>query len=324
MLRIHFTELDLARTQLATAPDPMWEIASSLHRFQTREGRWAHGRWHDQAIRTLRHSALGRAVRGLLLPLFPRAVYFPDFLTPSEARDGLDAGLEAILAVPEERAAEEIGRLEPRRHGGRLRALARAKERYTLAKTLRAYHDAVLAPIAEQMHDQLQSERAVRSRHLLEGGVDGLLAELGPGFRWHSRVLDVLDHVDDRDVHLGGRGLRLVPSYFCWQQPVTFADPTLEQVLVYPLERTVADHAAAVSPGALEALLGGSRATVLAECAAGATTTELARRVGVSAGTVSYHTRTLREAGLIHSRRHRESVLHTVTQLGADMLRMVR
>ena len=40
--------------------------------------------------------------------------------------------------------------------------------------------------------------------------------------------------------------------------------------------------------------------------------------------TQSHHYKVLREAGLIHSRRHRESVLHTVTQLGADMLRVAR
>ncbi|CAM5243118.1 hypothetical protein SMICM304S_07027 [Streptomyces microflavus] len=43
MLRIHFTDADLARTRIATAPDPVWEIAVSLHRLQSRKGRWRTG-----------------------------------------------------------------------------------------------------------------------------------------------------------------------------------------------------------------------------------------------------------------------------------------
>lgn len=322
VLRIHFGELDLARTRFAVAPDPLWEIASSLHRFQTRRGRWAHGRWHADAVRTLRGTALGRAVRTLLLPLYPRAQYYPDFLTPGEGEAGLGAGLDAILAAPKGRVTEEINQIEPhRRHASPLHALATLRERRVLVETLRAYHSAVISPVAGQMRDHLDSERALRSRHLLDGGVDGLLRGLGPTMQWRPPVLSVVDHVDDRDVHLDGRGLRLVPSYFCWQQPVTMADPALPQVLVYPMPRTAADHVAASSEEAVAALIGGSRATVLAACATGATTSEIARRVGVSAGTVSYHTRTLREAGLISSRRHADTVLHTLTRLGADMLR---
>jgi DNA-binding transcriptional ArsR family regulator len=152
--------------------------------------------------------------------------------------------------------------------------------------------------------------------------VDGMLRALGPSFVWRAPVLGVVDHVDDRDIHLEGRGLRLVPSYFCWQQSVTLRDPDLPQVLVYPVSRTATDLVAACPDRALAALIGGSRATVLAACAVGATTSELAARVGVSAATVSYHTRTLREAGLISSRRDADSVLHTLTRLGADLLRV--
>lgn len=35
MLRIHFSDGDLARTRVAAAPDPVWEIAASLHRLQS-------------------------------------------------------------------------------------------------------------------------------------------------------------------------------------------------------------------------------------------------------------------------------------------------
>lgn len=35
MLRIHFTDVDLARTWLAPAPDPLFEIAASMHRLQS-------------------------------------------------------------------------------------------------------------------------------------------------------------------------------------------------------------------------------------------------------------------------------------------------
>ncbi|QMW65317.1 helix-turn-helix transcriptional regulator [Mumia sp. ZJ1417] len=325
MLRIHFSELDLARTRVTAQPDPMWEIASSLHRFQTRRGRWAHERWHKHALHSLRDTALGRTVRTLLMPLYPRAQYFPDFLTPGEGADSLDAGLDAILALPESQVTQEISRLDLRKgNGPMLRALAEPRERRVLTETLRAYHQVVIEPVASEMQALLDGERAVRSRHLLDGGVDGLLRGLGPAFRWQPPVLSVLDHIDDRDVHLGGRGLRLVPSYFCWHQPVTFADPSLPQVLVYPLPRTAADHVAAYPERALAALIGGSRALVLAACAAGATTSEIARRLGISAATVSYHTRTLREAGLISSRRDTDSVMHSVTQLGIELMRQTR
>lgn len=325
MLRIHFSDLDLARTHLAAEPDPMWEIASSLHRFQTRRGRWAHERWHTRAVHALRDTTLGRAVRTLLMPLYPRAEYFPDFLTPGEAGEGLDAGLDAILALPEGRVTREIAHLDPHRGAAAmLRDLPAPRQRRVLTKTLRAYHQVVIEPVAGEMRAMLDGERAFRSRHLLDGGVEGLLRGLGPAFEWRAPVLTVLDHVDDRDLHLDGRGLRLVPSYFCWQQPVTLADPSLSQVLVYPLSRTAAEHVAASSERALAALIGGSRALVLAACAAGATTSEIARRVGMSAGTASYHTRTLREAGLISSRREADSVLHSVTQLGVDLMRQTR
>jgi DNA-binding MarR family transcriptional regulator len=49
-------------------------------------------------------------------------------------------------------------------------------------------------------------------------------------------------------------------------------------------------------------------------------TTELASELGVSAATVSGHTKTLREAGLIVTTRAGKAVLHSLTPLGGKLL----
>ncbi|GGW14420.1 hypothetical protein GCM10010264_58300 [Streptomyces globisporus] len=118
MLRIHFNDADLARTRLAPAPDPLFEIAASMHRLQSSRGRWAYAGWYRAARRDLREKGLERALRGVLLPLYPRAAYYPDFLTPpSGGGEGLEAWLEALLATPSERVAEE-GHPPPVQQGG--------------------------------------------------------------------------------------------------------------------------------------------------------------------------------------------------------------
>ncbi|MEU8252510.1 transcriptional regulator, partial [Nonomuraea sp. NPDC048916] len=103
MLRIHFTPADLTRVSLATRPDPLWETVFSLHRLQTSQGRWAYADWYRATQDTLASTPLGKAVRRLLVPVVPRAAYFPDFLTPYEAAEGLDEGLAAVLDTPSSR-----------------------------------------------------------------------------------------------------------------------------------------------------------------------------------------------------------------------------
>ncbi|WP_322656373.1 helix-turn-helix domain-containing protein [Streptomyces justiciae] len=55
--------------------------------------------------------------------------------------------------------------------------------------------------------------------------------------------------------------------------------------------------------------------------ATGATTTEAARHAGVTPTTASHHTTLLRDAGLITSHRYANTVVHTLTPLGAALLR---
>jgi DNA-binding transcriptional ArsR family regulator len=71
---------------------------------------------------------------------------------------------------------------------------------------------------------------------------------------------------------------------------------------------------------ALAALVGRNRAAVLQSVADGCTTTELARRVGISLAAASQHASVLRGAGLIVTRRQGSAVLHVLTPLGAELL----
>ncbi|MEU5096144.1 helix-turn-helix domain-containing protein [Streptomyces sp. NPDC020996] len=321
MLRIHFTAGDLARTRVATAPHPLWEIAASLHRFQTREGRWAYAHWYRTARVRLREAGLDRVLRGMLLPLFPRTSYFPDFLTPTEGAEGLDAGLHAVLAAPRRQVTLETTRLA--RTIPSPRWVSRLNERDMrgrLVQALRDYHRTVIAPHEDHIGERLQAERIRHARSLLDLGVEGMLGDLAPTIRWRHPVLEIPTYPERRDIHLDGRGLLLIPSYFCWQDPITLADPRLRPVILYPLHHAPAASAPAAGRQPLHALLGRTRAAVLQATVTGASTTEAARRAGVSTATATHHTAALREAGLINSDRHANIVLHTLTPLGAALL----
>ncbi|MEU6064659.1 MULTISPECIES: ArsR/SmtB family transcription factor [Streptomyces] len=304
-------------------PDPLWEVAASLHRFQTRAGRWAYAEWYRTVGARIRESRLERTVRDVLLPLYPRAVYFPDFLTPSPALgEGLNAGLDAIMSTPPGRVRDELAVLDHRVGAPAwVRRLTDRQERTELVAVIRAYYEVAVAPFTEAMHSRIEAARSQCCRDLLDGGVDRMLAGLGPGMIWRPPILEVRYPVDDRDLYLDGRGLRLVPSYFCWNSPVSLADPQLPPVLVYPLLHE--PTAIGIRPATpLAALLGRTRATVLCVVAAGAgaTTGEIARAVGISAPSASKHAGVLRNAGLLASSRHAAHVLHTLTPTGTSLL----
>jgi DNA-binding transcriptional ArsR family regulator len=131
---------------------------------------------------------------------------------------------------------------------------------------------------------------------VLDGGTEAMLAGFQPFMRRAGDVL-VAPYPVDRDLHLDGRGLLLVPSYFCRRTPLALVDPSLPPVLVYPAWQPEVSRPAA--PGRVVALLGRTRAGVLHSVRAPSTTSEIARRLLVSAATASEHLTVLRDAGLV-------------------------
>ena len=90
-------------------------------------------------------------------------------------------------------------------------------------------------------------------------------------------------------------------------------------MLVYPVEHSVV-LSARPAYASVAALIGMTRTAVLESVGEGRTTSELARRVGVSAASISQHTAVLRGAGLIHSTRVGKAVLHTITPVGVALM----
>lgn len=322
MLRIHFSTGDLERTQIAERVDPLWEMVFS--RLRLTEG--DSGVLLEPWLRSVRRDGDRQVIRSgvrLLAVLSPLGPYFPDFLTPPEGADGLGAALAAIRSTPRERLRDELellARVSPAPSWTRPLAEGCGGALAELTEALARYHAAVIEPYSALIEEAVETDRLHRTG---PGSVDGLLHGMWPLMNWRPPVLEV-QYAYDRDLHLNGRGLRLVPSYFCRRTPVAFADPGLPPTVVYPVhhdwtwQRQLASGRREQS--ALAALLGSTRSAVLAAVGSGATTTELAERLGASASAVSRHTTVLREAGLLTTQRQGLSVLHQRTVLGSALL----
>lgn len=258
----------------------------------------------------------------------PTRGYFPDFLTPAEGLLGMTDALAALRETPAARLHEELARLSTaaRPFPSWIRAMAEGDTRALgrLAGILQRYYEAAVAPYWPRVQSRIEADRAARGRALLDGGADRLLASLPPMMRWRPPVLEA-DYPVDRDLHLGGRGLLLLPSYFCRRTPVTFHNSELTPVLVYPVEHQSPRLTPQVPPErSLGRLVGQTRSEILQGIGVGCTTSELARRADVSLASASQHATVLRDAGLLVTLRQGNAVLHTLTPLGAALLRGAR
>jgi hypothetical protein len=332
MLRIYFSSKDIARTRVASAADPVWELILSLHLLQGRTHDPVMAGWRRDVASGLRRDSVPG--RRLLFALNPPRGYFPDFLTPTRGGQSFDAGLDAIRSTPAGLLHRDLTVLAAESAlPSSAAALARGETEVLrhLTDSMRQYESVAIRPYWNRVEAAVEADRIRRARALLDGGAEGLLASLRPAVRWSAGVLEVLDYPDSRELHLGDRGLLLIPSFFCARTPVALFDPDLPPVLVYPVDR-LGGLTPAPGEGAgplpakgggretLSALLGRTRANVLEVVDEGCSTGEVARRLHISPAAASQHATVLRNAGLLVSQRDRNTVRHTLTPLGRAML----
>ncbi|MGW1765400.1 ArsR/SmtB family transcription factor [Streptomyces sp. NPDC002073] len=325
MIRIHFTAEDLSRTRVGTTAGAAAETYHGLAMLGCPDRAVPFHPWRASVVRKL-----GAEVRPLLA-LMPQASPGLDFFTLAGDTEDIDEAVDNLMAVPAERMRKELEdvRFAPR-HAAWARRFADGERevREQVAHALKACHGTTVAPYWSRAGAHLDAVRSDFARTLLDGGVERVLETLCvPLARWRPPVLEVA-FPRDADVHLGGRGLLLVPTVFTWREVQLLQDPFDEQATPVLLVPTVTDPASAARlwdaggppEQALGALLGRTRAAALRATVHGCNTTELARRLGVTPAAASQHATVLRNANLITTNRRGGAVLHTITPLGSVLL----
>jgi hypothetical protein len=149
-----------------------------------------------------------------------------------------------------------------------------------LTQAMQTYYELAIQPHERGIIAAVQADRNVRLDAFAQAGIEGMLGSLRPMMTWEAGELQVQAH-RDQEIHLDGRGLLIIPSYFCVNHPMTMFDPTLPPVLIYPVPRSP-ETLPQEQRVALSALIGQTRAAMLESIGSGCTTSELARP---SAGT---------------------------------------
>jgi DNA-binding transcriptional ArsR family regulator len=321
MLRLCLGSADLARVRVADALHPAATVPLAYQALR------------DPATAVRLPGLAGRVERAapLLRPLHhlvPSRGLMPDFLTPTDGLESLEAGLAAVRATPPHRIRSQVAAAYAHQPVSPLRrrlAAADPEVLDALVTALGHYFRAVLDPYWATLERARRHDVAEIGRRFARSGVDGVLATLPPGVRWRSPVLEVdtwpaVGGRSRRDVHPAGRGVVLVPSPFAGPRPRVLAPPDGPTLVVYrseaplPLDPPV--------PDAVERLLGRTRGEILRRVgqAGRHTTTSVARDVGISASSSSEHLAVLRAAGLVTSHRSGGTVAHRTTPLGTELL----
>jgi DNA-binding transcriptional ArsR family regulator len=318
LLRLWFGAADLARVRVADVPHPAATVSLAC---QALRDPATAVRLPDLAHRLATAAPLVRPLHHLV----PSHGLMPDFLTPTDGLESLEAGLSAIRSTASRRVRAQVATayahvpVTPMR---RRFAAADPEVLDILVTALRHYFRAVLDPYWPALLRARRHDVDETGRRFARSGVDGVLAALPPGLRWRPPVLEVdtWPAPGTRDVHLGGGGLLLVASPFAGPRPRVLVNPGQPAFVVYRTGSPLAVTPARA--GAVHRLLGHTRAEVLRRVSEPGrhTTSSLARDTGISPSSSSEHLAVLRAAGLVISHRRGGAVVHRATDSGTDLL----
>ncbi|WP_410809786.1 ArsR/SmtB family transcription factor [Micromonospora sp. 067-2] len=321
MLRLQLGPADLCRVRFA---DRLHPVGTALL-----AGQWLRDPTVAAMAPALAERAVAAEVAGdaqpataILRHLLPDRGRLPDFVTPFEGLESVEAGLEAIRATPLRRVRAEVTDAYADTAGTLLRRRFAAADPEVLdlfGGAVRAWFDAVLAPHWPDLVSTHRQQVTRASQRLALHGLAGLLGSLHPAIRWREPVLEVRTWWGG-EVEGTGHGLVLLPSPLAGTRPRVLVEPENPILVVYPVP--MPRRAAPAGGESLGRLLGATRALVLRRLAdeGGLSTTVLSRAVGISLSSASEHATALREAGLVTSERDGGAVRHHVTPLGAGLL----
>jgi DNA-binding transcriptional ArsR family regulator len=324
VFRIEVTPQDMVASRFAISP-----LIETMHAQWVLEGRTragAHQRWAErwrEPYQELhrRHPAL-RALKAITGNKGNANV---DFIAPPPAGMSVpfETELAAMRGTPVEQAHAEIASTLARRPPVPewTRALLLGPD---VVGVLADAYEALWVEIVSRSWPRFQAilERDVvqRAGRLAAYGWAAALDDLSEQVRWHGDgYIEVRMGEGEVRRRLGGRGLLFLPSVFVGIVGAYLED-AWPYALTYPARGTAADPPSPANGAGLATLIGRSRARILAELAAPATTTQLAALLGQSLGTTGGHLAALRETGLVMGTRTGRSVLYARTSLGDALM----
>jgi DNA-binding transcriptional ArsR family regulator len=309
------TTADVARVRFAYSP--LSELVLSLIVVRTPARHALHLRW----IRTVR-PLLDDLDLSELFALVPLDGIVADFLSPPPATvlSDFDAELDALRRTEPERILADMGDVPglPPAAARRIRDDPVAAA-HRIADNVQEYWTRAVAPVWPRIQTLLEADVLWRASRLAAGGAQALFDGLHDTISWREDRLEVSDPYDYRGT-LSGEGLVLVPSAMAWPRVRKMVAP-YQATLIYPVRGvgTLWETGRPQSPEALGALIGRTRAELLAALDAPGTTTGLARRFQLTPGAVSQHLAVLNRNGLVSRSRMDGSVLYWRTPRGDDL-----
>ncbi|MEV5240091.1 helix-turn-helix domain-containing protein [Streptomyces cinnamoneus] len=318
-----FSVRDLAQMRFAVSP--MWEVGPSFRLLSCGSVHPVHRPWIEQVRPRLAAAGLDR---GGLAELIPPSGYVPDFLNPSPSGPAptLAAELDGILATRAERVRHDLDRLRCEQGGLGPRSQALYEQPQTrlakVAEEIQRYWEIALAPYWARIRAVLDADVSHRARQVAESGTARLLNDLHASVRWGDDTLQLLRRPTALSRHRAGQGLLLIPSVFTGPGPFLRVAPSEPLQLAYPARGigSLWEQRSTAGTSALAAVLGRARTLLLTELGHPASTTELARRTGLSPAGVSQNLTALRDAGLVSAHRTGRSVLYARTSVAESVL----
>ncbi|UVS77129.1 helix-turn-helix domain-containing protein [Actinokineospora sp. UTMC 2448] len=239
----------------------------------------------------------------------------PDLLTPKPAAVPADRVFAQQLERMAATSAEAVmAQLAAATHGAdpRLRAAA---ESGTFARRaangMARFWAAAMADDWPGLRARIDADLARRARTMAAGGIGALIDSLHAKTRWANGCIEI-DKPYTETYELNGDELVLSPSVLAWPNLFSQLGNPDDSVLMYP----AVGGPDAAGPSSLDRLVGATRARLLISLDRPSTTTELSRRHGLAAATVSHHLAVLRDAGLVAKYRDGRSVRYQRTDTG--------
>ncbi|GHE39102.1 transcriptional regulator [Streptomyces longispororuber] len=321
MIEIAFGTEDVARTRFALSP--LWEVVASVRVLKGADEHGLHRAWVRQVRPRLAASGVDLSPLFDLVPVpahAPWAGYVPGFLCPPPTTPlpSLAVELATVRGTPPALLRTKAD-VPPARMAA-LRADPEA-ELGRLADVIEAYWELALAPYWSRVLTLLEDDIRYRASRLVDGGAQRLFQDLDPQVTWAGGTLHLEHRTARGSRRLDGRGLLLVPSAFVWPRVFSVLNEPWQPSLRYPPRGvgTLWQSRPVRVSDALAGVVGRARAVLLAELSAPASTTDLARRTGLTPGGVSQHLTLLRTAGLVSAHRSGRHVLYARTRAGETL-----